>query len=105
MQDGIHLVLGVTGSIAAYRAAELVRLLTARDWQVQVIMTSNAARFVGQLTFRTLSRNPVAIDMFSDRVEWKPEHVSLAEGADAMVIAPCTANVLAKLAHGLADDR
>ena len=104
MDDKKQIVLGVTGSIAAYRAAELVRLLISRDLEVRVVMTTAAAHFVGELTFRTLSRNPVAMDMFADRVEWKPEHISLADGADVMVIAPCTANVLAKLAHGLSDD-
>jgi phosphopantothenoylcysteine decarboxylase/phosphopantothenate--cysteine ligase len=99
-----HVLLGVTGSIAAYKAAELVRLMKARDWDVSVVMTLAATRFVGELTFRTLSRNPVAVDMFKESTEWRPEHISLAERADAMLIAPCTANVMAKLAHGLADD-
>jgi len=99
-----RIVLGVTGSIAAYRAAELVRLMKARDWEVRVVMTTAAARFVGEVTFRTLSQNPVASDMFGEPAEWKPGHIALADAADVMVIAPCTANVLAKLAHGLADD-
>ena len=97
-------VLGVTGSIAAYKAVELVRLMKERGWDVFVVMTQAATHFVGELTFRTLSQNPVGLEMF-ERVEaWSPAHVSLADRADAMVIAPCTANVLAKLAHGLADD-
>lgn len=99
-----QIVLGVTGSIAAYKAAELVRLMISRQWDVRVVMTAAAAHFVGELTFRTLSQNPVAVDMFADRPEWKPEHISLADRADVMVISPCTANVMAKLAHGLADD-
>jgi len=99
-----HVLVGVTGSIAAYKAAELVRRLKAKELDVTVVMTEAATRFIGELTFRTLSRNPVAVDMFAERPEWVPEHVSLADNADAYVIAPCTANVLAKLAHGIADD-
>ncbi len=103
--DAPEIVLGVTGSIAAYKAAELVRLMTKAGWGVTVIMTQAAARFVTPLTFRTLSRRPVALDLFEDPEEWMPGHISLADRADVLVIAPCTANVLAKLAHGLADDR
>jgi phosphopantothenoylcysteine synthetase/decarboxylase len=98
------IVLGVTGSIAAYKAAELVRLMKVRGWDVFVIMTKSAAEFVGELTFQTLSQNPVAIDMFQEKESWRPGHISLADRADALVIAPCTANVMAKLAHGMADD-
>lgn len=97
-------VLGVTGSIAAYKAAELVRLMKGRDWNVSVVMTRAATYFVSELTFRTLSQNPVGIEMFEQAETWNPCHISLADRADALVIAPCTANVLAKLAHGLADD-
>ena len=104
MSDSTNIVLGVTGSIAAYKAAELVRCAVNRDWQVSVVMTRSALEFVGELTFRTLSRHPVAVDMFSDRDDWRPEHISLAERADLLLVAPCTANVLAKLAHGIADD-
>jgi phosphopantothenoylcysteine decarboxylase/phosphopantothenate--cysteine ligase len=98
-----RIVLGVTGSIAAYKAAELVRLMKKRGWDVSVVMTRSAAEFVGELTFRTLSQRDVAMDMFA-RTECRPDHLSLADRADAMVIAPCTANVLAKIAHGMADD-
>jgi len=97
-------VVGVTGSIAAYKAAELVRLLKAEDLDVWVVMTRAATRFVGELTFRTLSQHPVAAEMFPETGDWLPEHISLADRADAMVVAPCTANVIAKMAHGLADD-
>ena len=97
-------VLGVTGSIAAYKAAELVRLFKADGRDIWVVMTEAATRFVGELTFRTLSQHPVAVQMFNDGDEWCPEHISLADRADVMVVAPCTANVLAKMAHGLADD-
>lgn len=100
----VNIVLGVTGSIAAYKAAELVRLMTARKWDVSVLMTEAATQFVGELTFRTLSRNPVGIKMFGSGGEWLPEHLSWADKADLVVIAPCTANVMAKIAHGMADD-
>jgi phosphopantothenoylcysteine synthetase/decarboxylase len=81
-----------------------VRMMIARDWAVRVIMTASATRFVGTLTFRTLSRNPVAVDMFAPQEMWRPDHIALAEWADVYLVAPCTANVMAKLAHGLADD-
>lgn len=97
-------VLGVTGSIAAYKACELVRLFVKKGDDVHVIMTDHAKAFVTPLTFRTLSRNPVQNEMFADPLAWKPEHISLAEAADVLVIAPATANILAKMAHGLADD-
>lgn len=105
MAEKKQIVLGVTGSIAAYKAAELLRLFQKRGWDVSVIMTEAATRFVSALTFRTLSRNPVAVDMFADVEEWVPGHISLADRADALVIAPCTAKVLAKLACGIADDQ
>ncbi len=103
-RKNLRVVLGVTGSIAAYKAAELVRRIVTRGWEVRVIMTAAARRFVTELTFQTLSRNPVATDLFQEVTEWVPGHLSLAEWADRFVIAPCTANVMAKLAHGLADD-
>lgn len=104
MAEKKHIVLGVTGSIAAYKAAELVRLICKKGWDVSVVMTPAATRFVSELTFRTLSRRPVTVDVFEKVVAWEPTHVSLADRADVMLIAPCTANVIAKLAHGLADD-
>jgi len=97
-------VIGVTGSIAAYKACELVRLFVKAGCDVQVAMTEHAKEFVTPLTFRTLSRNPVQCDMFADPLTWKPEHISLADEADVLVIAPATANVIAKMAHGIADD-
>lgn len=98
-----RIVLGVTGSIAAYKAAELVRLMTAKKWDVWVMMTEAATKYVGPLTFQALTHHPVP----SGRAESTPtevfQHLDLAS-ADAVIIAPCTANVLAKMAHGLADD-
>ncbi len=99
-----HIVLGVTGSIAAYKAAELVRLIVKRGWAVSVVMTRAATEFVTPLTFQTLSRQAVGTGLFDEKDGWHPEHISYAERADVMVIAPCTANVMAKVAHGLADD-
>lgn len=99
-----HILLGVTGSIAAYKAVELLRLMRKRDWSVSVVMTRAAREFVGEITFRTLSRNPVLVDEFAPVAEWDPAHIALADRAGACVIAPCTANVIAKIAHGLADD-
>ena len=105
MKSQPRIVLGVSGSIAAYKAAELVRLMKAADWDVHVILTQGGAEFVTELTFRTLSRNSVGLDQFDKgRTDWHPEHISLADSADVLVVAPCTANVLAKLAQGLSDD-
>lgn len=97
-------VVGVTGGIAAYKTCELVRALVKRDYRVKVVMTEAATRFVSPLTFRTLSAEPVTVSLWADEPDAKVHHISLAEEADVMVIAPCTANVIAKIAHGRADD-
>lgn len=99
-----HIVLGVTGSIAAYKACELVRLLRKAEHEVSVVMTRSATEFVGELTFLTLSGRDVSVEMFDKRESWCPHHIALADRADLFVVAPCTANVLAKVAHGQADD-
>ena len=99
-----HVVLGVTGSIAAYKSVELLRRLQDRGFDVSVVMTRSAAEFVTELTFRTLSRHPVGMDMFDPAAGWRPDHLALADRADVFVVAPCTANMLAKMAHGIADD-
>ena len=101
---GRKIALGVTGSIAAYKACELVRLFVKAGAEVSVIMTAGAQQFVTPLTFRTLSRRSVATGLFENPETWVPGHVSLALWCDALVIAPCTANVAAKLACGIADD-
>lgn len=101
---GKEIVLGVTGSIAAYKAVLLLRELTARGAEVTVVMSANAEHFVGALTFRTLSGRPVLSTLFDPQSEEAVEHVALAERADAFVVAPATANLLAKAAHGIADD-
>ena len=97
-------LLGVTGSIAAYKACDLVRLFVKNGDEVTVVMTEAATRFVTPLTFQTLSRNPVFVDQFAPPASWKPEHISLAEAPDLVVVAPATANILAKMRAGLADD-
>ena len=97
-------MLGVTGSIAAYKSAEIVRRLREQGSEVSVVMTDSAIHFVGKITFQTLSRKPVTVGMFDDCDEWYPEHISLAERGDIILIAPCTANVIAKIANGIADD-
>ena len=104
MKKKINIVLGVTGSIAAYKACELVRLCIKEQWNVNVIMTPSATQFVPELTFQTLSRNPVGIDMFEAPKEWRPEHVNLADSATVFVVAPCSANTMAKISLGLADN-
>lgn len=98
------IVLGVTGSIAAYKAAELVRLFVKAGDEVKVVMTPAATEFVTPLTFRTLSRNQVAIDQFAGPETWNPEHIALATWADRIVVAPASANTLAKMRYGLADN-
>ncbi|MHB1341145.1 MAG: bifunctional phosphopantothenoylcysteine decarboxylase/phosphopantothenate--cysteine ligase CoaBC [Coriobacteriia bacterium] len=98
------ILVGVTGCIGAYKACELVRELMRRGFRVKVVMTESATRFVTPLTFRTLTGEPVAVSLWADEPESKVHHISLAEEADVVVLAPCTANVIAKLAHGRADD-
>ncbi|GFE57967.1 bifunctional phosphopantothenoylcysteine decarboxylase/phosphopantothenate--cysteine ligase CoaBC [Geobacter sp. AOG1] len=97
-------VLGVTGGIAAYKAVELLRLLTKAGATVHVIMTRSATEFVTPLTFQTLSMNPVHTELFNLISEQEIGHISLADRADLLIIAPATANVIGKLAHGIADD-
>jgi len=98
------LILGVTGSIAAYKAVYLLRELTRLGARVTVVTTAHADRFIGPLTFRTLSGRPVLSDLFDPQSPEAVEHVALAERAHALVVAPATANLLARAAHGLADD-
>lgn len=104
MLSGKTIVLGVTGGIAAYKALELTSMLKKRGAAVKVIMTKNAAEFVAPLSFRTLSRNPVASDMFAETDCWEVEHISLAKAADVLAIVPATANIIGKIANGIADD-
>lgn len=97
-------VLGVTGGIAAYKSAEIVSRLRKLGVSVYVIMTEHATKFIAPMTFETLSNHPVVVDTFARPETWEVEHIALAKRADVFVIAPATANILAKMAHGIADD-
>ena len=114
-----NIVLGVTGSIAAHKAADLASLLTKQKCSVRVVMTADAQRFITPLPFKVLSRHPVVTGLYDETEGWppsrrsgalarreggKPEHIEVADEADLLLIAPATANVIAKLAHGIADD-
>lgn len=104
MLKGKHILLGVTGGISAYKSAELIRLLVKEECSVKVIMTKHAGQFITPLTLQTLSGNPVFMDMFSLIRDHDIAHVALAEEADALIIAPATANIIGKMAAGMADD-
>jgi len=104
MKANKKIVLGVTGSIAAHKAADLASLLTKAGCDVRVVMTADAQRFITSLPFKTLTRNPVVTDLYDEDEGWKPTHIDLADSADILVIAPATANVIARMAHGIADD-
>lgn len=97
-------VLGITGGIAAYKAADIVSRLGKAGVDVYVIMTQHAAEFITPLTLETLSHHPVVTDMFQRDTPWEVEHIALAQRADVFAVAPATANLLAKMAHGIADD-
>ena len=101
---GKTVVLGVTGSIAAYKAVDLASKLTQAGASVDVIMTDSAMEFITPLPFRNITARPVVTGMFDLASEYSVEHVALAEAADIVVIAPATANIIAKLAGGMADD-
>ncbi|PIE46237.1 MAG: bifunctional phosphopantothenoylcysteine decarboxylase/phosphopantothenate--cysteine ligase CoaBC [Gammaproteobacteria bacterium] len=98
------ILLGITGSIAAYKCAELIRQLQKNDCDVRVIMTTSATLFITPMTLQTLSRHKVRVDLFSHEDEEKIDHISLARWADEIIIAPATANFMAKITIGLADD-
>lgn len=98
------IILGVTGSIAAHKAADLASLLTKAQCDVRVVMTKDAQHFITPLPFKTLTRNPVVTDLYDEDEGWKPTHISLADEADLFLVAPATANVIAKMANGFADD-
>jgi phosphopantothenoylcysteine decarboxylase len=98
------IILGVTGSIAAHKAADLASLLTKAKHDVRVVMTADAQHFITPLPFKTLTRNPVVTNLYEEEAGWQPTHIRLADEADLLLIAPATANVVAKLANGFADD-
>ncbi len=98
------ILLGVSGGIAAYKSASLASMLVKKGADVRVIMTKNAVNFINPITFESLTGHKCIIDTFDRNFEFKVEHVALAQKADVIMVAPATANVIAKLAHGLADD-
>jgi phosphopantothenoylcysteine decarboxylase len=99
-----NIVLGITGSIAAYKAADIASQLTKAGHQVTCVVSKGALEFVTPLTLATLSRRPVITDLFAEKEGWQPGHIQLADDADLLLIAPASANVLASLAHGFAND-
>lgn len=101
---GKRIVLGISGSIAAYKAADLTSLLRKQGAEVFPVMTASAREFITPLTIQTLARHPAATDLWSEGNGWQPGHVELADKADILVVAPATANVIAEFAHGLASD-
>src|SRR6059036_1413245 len=104
MSSDKTIVLGVTGSIAAHKAVDVASQLTKAGHNVHVVLTADALRFITPLTFKTLSRHPVVSDLYDEEERWKPAHITLADEADLLLVAPATANFIAKMAHGLADD-
>lgn len=104
MPEKINVVLGVTGSIAAHKAVDIASQLTKRQFNVNVVLTAEAQKYVTALPFKTMSRNPVITNLYDEEEGWKPIHIRLADEANLMLIAPATANCLAKLANGIADD-
>ena len=98
----MNIVLGVTGSIAAFRAADLASKLVKLGHSVRVVMTADAQKFVTPLTLQTLSKHPVTTDLFDEKPGWAPGHIELADSAGLLLIAPATAHIIAELAHGLA---
>jgi len=103
-KTGKNIVLGVTGSIAAYKAADLTSHLNKLGHEVHVVMTNDAQEFITPLTLQVLSRQPVTTNLYDEKQNWHPGHIELADNADLLVVAPATANVIAKFAHGIADD-
>lgn len=104
MPTAKNIVLGVTGSIAAHKAADLASQLVKRGCEVRVVMTADALRFITSLPFKTLSRHPVITDLYDEEEGWQPAHIRLADEADLLLVAPATASTIAKLALGLAND-
>ena len=99
-----NIIIGVTSSVAIHKVIDLVSQLVKFDASVHVVMTQNATKLVSPLQFRTISRNPVFYDLFAENLSWKPIHIELADNADLLAIVPATANIIGKLAHGIADD-
>lgn len=100
----MKIILGITGSIAAYKAADLASRMVKEGYEVHVLMTRAASEFIAPLTLQVLSRNPVLVSFDDEKQAWKPGHIDLADSADLFVVAPLSAGTLARLANGLADD-
>ena len=104
MLKGKNIILGVTGSIAAYKIASLASMLMKQGCNVHVMMSQNATNFINPITFETLTGNKCLVDTFDRNFQYSVEHVSLAKLADVVMVAPASANVISKIAHGMADD-
>ena len=104
MNDKKNIVVGITGGIAAYKTIDVISRLRKLGYEINVIMTKSACEFVTPLTLETISNNPVTTDMFKRETPWEVEHIALAKKADLFVIAPATANIIGKIANGIADD-
>ena len=102
--NGKTVVLGVTGGIAVYKALDVVSGLKKLGADVKVMMTKSATEFVSPMTFQAISQNPVAVSMFEEPKSWEIQHISLAKAADIIAIVPATANIIGKIANGIADD-
>lgn len=99
-----HILLGITGSIAAYKSADIASQLVKAGFKVTCVMTREAQEFITPLTLQTLSKQPVVTSLFDEKESWRPGHISLADSADLLLIAPATANVLASMTYGFAND-
>lgn len=99
-----EIILGITGSIAAYKAADIASQLTALGHSVHAVMTRDAREFITPLTLQVLTRNPVLADLYDEKESWRPGHIELADRTDLLLIAPATANVMAQMAQGLAPE-
>lgn len=100
----MNVLLGVSGAISCYKVCSLVRLMVQAGWSVRVVPTARALDFVGEITWRTLSQHCVELDAFAPSADWQPRHIALAQWADVMLVAPCSANTLAKLAMGCGEN-
>lgn len=100
----MNIILGITGSIAAYKAADIASRLTKDGHEVHAVMTRTATEFIAPLTLQTLTRHPVLVTLEDEKQSWKPGHIDLADRADLLLVAPASANTLARFANGLADD-
>ena len=100
----MNIVLGISGSIAAYKAADLASQLVKRGHEVHVVMTRSATEFITPLTLQTLTRQPVLVSLEDEKNSWKPGHIELADGADLLVVAPASANLIGQFANGLSAD-